>query len=137
MHVKICGRRCYLWRAVDEDGITLEIFVSERRNKEAAESFFERLLGNYERPTKVTTDRLSSAFSSLLLAYSRSILLRNTNSSNCPLLWGHVNLFNIFSALKLPSFWPRLPRPVRDTGIYRSLALAARNNREQCRETHW
>jgi putative transposase len=60
MHIKICGKKCYLWRAVDDKGILLDVFVTERRNKQAAQSFFERLLGGYERPTKVTTDRLRS-----------------------------------------------------------------------------
>jgi len=60
MHVKIRGKRCYLWRAVDDTGIILDILVTERRNKDAAKRFFERLLGKYKRPTKVTTDRLRS-----------------------------------------------------------------------------
>ena len=60
MHVKICGQRCYLWRAVDDNGIVLDVLVTERRNKESAKRFFEQLLGSYERPTRITTDRLSS-----------------------------------------------------------------------------
>ena len=45
---------------VDDHGIILDVLVTERRNKEAARQFFERLLGSYERPTKVTTNRLRS-----------------------------------------------------------------------------
>ena len=60
MHVKIRGKRCYLWRAVDDKGVILDVLVTERRNKEAARQFFKQLLGSYERPTKVTTDRLRS-----------------------------------------------------------------------------
>ena len=60
MHVKIRGQRRYLWRAVDENGIVLDVFVSERRDKKAATRFFQRLLGSYERPTKITSDRLRS-----------------------------------------------------------------------------
>jgi putative transposase len=60
MHIKIRGKKCYLWRAVDDKGIVLDVFVTERRNKPAAQRFFERLLGSYNRPTKVTTDRLRS-----------------------------------------------------------------------------
>ena len=36
VHVKIRGRKHYLLRAVDSDGVVLDIFVSEKRNKEAA-----------------------------------------------------------------------------------------------------
>ena len=59
-HCKIAGKKHYIWRAVDEHGTALDIFVSERRNKDAARKFFKKLLGNYERPTRVTTDRLKS-----------------------------------------------------------------------------
>ena len=60
VHVKIKGKRCYLWRAVDDEGVALDILVTERRNKDAARRFFRKVLGNYEPPTKVTTDRLRS-----------------------------------------------------------------------------
>ena len=42
MHCKIAGKKHYLWRAVDSDGVVLDIFVSKRRNKMAAREFFKR-----------------------------------------------------------------------------------------------
>ena len=39
MHTKICGKRCYLWRAVDDKGVVLDVVVTERRNKEAVKAF--------------------------------------------------------------------------------------------------
>ena len=35
--LKINGRRRWLWRAVDQDGVVLDILVQPRRNQEAAE----------------------------------------------------------------------------------------------------
>ena len=58
MHCKIAGEKHYLWRAVDSDGVVLDVFVSERRNKKAAEEFFSKLYGQYEDPSRITTDRL-------------------------------------------------------------------------------
>jgi len=58
MHCKIAGMKHYLWRAVDSDGTVLDIFVSDRRNKKAAENFFSKLFGQYEDPSCITTDRL-------------------------------------------------------------------------------
>jgi len=58
MHCKIAGKKHYLWRAVDSDGLVLDIFVSKRRNKIAAKEFFSRLFGQYKNPSRVTTDRL-------------------------------------------------------------------------------
>jgi len=58
MYIKIRGKTCYLWRAVGSDGIVLDIFVSEKRNKEAALTFFSKLFDCYDAPIRVTTDRL-------------------------------------------------------------------------------
>jgi putative transposase len=42
--IKINGERKYLWRAVDQDGMVLDILVQNRRDKTAAKRFFRRLL---------------------------------------------------------------------------------------------
>ena len=38
--IKINGELFYLWRAVDQDGDELDILVTKKRNKKAAERFF-------------------------------------------------------------------------------------------------
>jgi putative transposase len=52
MAIRIGGRRCWLWRAVDEHGLTLDILLQERRNTEAAERFFAHLLRHAAGPPK-------------------------------------------------------------------------------------
>src|SRR6202166_112772 len=42
--IRIQGIQHYLWRAVDQDGVVLDIFVQPRRDAEAAKRFFRRLL---------------------------------------------------------------------------------------------
>ena len=42
--IRIQAVQHYLWRAVDQDGVVLDILVQERRNGKAAERFFKRLL---------------------------------------------------------------------------------------------
>jgi DDE domain len=42
--LKISGRPQYLWRAVDQDGVVLDILVQLRRDKCAAERFLRKLL---------------------------------------------------------------------------------------------
>ncbi len=41
--IKINGEMHYLWRAVDQDGDTIDILMQKRRNKAAAKRFFRRL----------------------------------------------------------------------------------------------
>ncbi len=42
--LRINGEMHYLWRAVDQNGVVLDILVQERRNAAAAKRFFKRLL---------------------------------------------------------------------------------------------
>jgi len=60
VYIKIKGKLHYLWRAVDEDGVVLDILVTKRKNKAEAIRFFEKLLGRYKAPSKITTDRFRS-----------------------------------------------------------------------------
>jgi putative transposase len=58
---KMHGRRYWLWRAVDQDGLVLDILVQERRNRTAAERFLRRVVeGCGTRPRVVVTDKLAS-----------------------------------------------------------------------------
>ncbi len=51
----------YLWRAVDQHGVVLDILVHERRNGAAAKRFFKRLVqGLRYKPTRLVTDGLRS-----------------------------------------------------------------------------
>ena len=59
--VKIQGRLQYLWRAVDEDGDTIDMLVQSRRNRQAALRFFRKLLkGQGCVPRRLITDKLRS-----------------------------------------------------------------------------
>ena len=42
--VKINGKQQYLWRAVDQDGEVVDVFLQSRRDGAAAKRFFKRLL---------------------------------------------------------------------------------------------
>jgi len=44
MYIKMNGKTFYLWRAVDADGMVLDIEVQERRNQAAAEVLLRRLV---------------------------------------------------------------------------------------------
>src|SRR4030088_251128 len=42
--LKIRGKRHWLWRAVDQHGVVLDILVQERRDQQAAERFLRQVL---------------------------------------------------------------------------------------------
>ena len=54
------GVRHWLYRAVDEHGFVLEVFLQHHRDTEAAKTFLTRLLGEYDVPEVIHTDQLRS-----------------------------------------------------------------------------
>lgn len=56
-YIKVGGKWCYLYRAIDRDGNLVDSMLSEHRDMEAAKGFFMRakdVVGH--KPTRVTTD---------------------------------------------------------------------------------
>jgi putative transposase len=43
VQLELKGKQHWLWRAVDRDGLVLDLLVQERRNREAAERFLRRV----------------------------------------------------------------------------------------------
>jgi putative transposase len=59
--LRINGVLHYLWRAVDQHGVVLDILVQDRRNGSAAKRFFKRLLSGLKyRPRRLVTHGLKS-----------------------------------------------------------------------------
>jgi putative transposase len=59
--VRINGKQHYLWRAVDQDGEVVDVFLQIKRDGAAAKRFFRRLLRSHgSEPRKIVTDKLRS-----------------------------------------------------------------------------
>jgi putative transposase len=59
--LRINGGLHYLWRAVDQHGVVLDILVQDRRNAAAAKRFFKRLLAGLRyKPRRIVTNGLRS-----------------------------------------------------------------------------
>jgi transposase-like protein len=55
-YIKVKGQWRYLYRAVDEQGQTVDFLLSKNRDKAAAVRFFKKAIGNNEVPEKITLD---------------------------------------------------------------------------------
>ncbi|MCP3938035.1 MAG: IS6 family transposase, partial [Actinomycetia bacterium] len=55
-YVKVAGVWRYVYRAVDQHGHVIDVYVSKRRNIAAARKFFGSALDAHGRPAEVTTD---------------------------------------------------------------------------------
>ncbi|MRN47573.1 IS6 family transposase [Brucella sp. 10RB9212] len=56
-YIKVRGQWTYLYRAVDQDGQTLDFMLSERRNLAAARRFFKKAIATNGIPEKVVIDK--------------------------------------------------------------------------------
>ena len=55
-YVRVAGVWRYVYRAVDQYGQVIDVYVSRRRNIPATTRFFETMLAGRDRPLEVTTD---------------------------------------------------------------------------------
>ena len=58
--VRIGGKQHYLWRAVDQDGEFVDVYLQERRDAKAAKRFFHRFIRAGGVPREIVTDKLRS-----------------------------------------------------------------------------
>ena len=62
--MKINGKQHYLWRAVDQDGEVVDVYLQAKRDGAAAKRFFKRLLRSHgSEPRKIVTDKLQAMVS--------------------------------------------------------------------------
>jgi len=54
--VKVNGKLCYLWRAVDHEGEVLQAVVTTKRDKRAALKLLKRIMKKYSSPCSIVTD---------------------------------------------------------------------------------
>ena len=56
-YVRVAGRWRYVYRAVDENGQVIDVFVSSKRDAAAARRFFAAAIDTHDEPSEITTDK--------------------------------------------------------------------------------
>jgi transposase-like protein len=56
-YVKLPGSWRYVYRAVDQFGLVIDVFLSKKRDLQAATAFFANAIRSHGEPAEVTTDR--------------------------------------------------------------------------------
>ena len=59
-YIKIKGRWHYLYRAIDADGLTLDIWLRKKWDTQAAYAFLKRLHKQFGEPKAIVTDKAPS-----------------------------------------------------------------------------
>jgi len=90
-YVKVAGVWRYVYRAVDQYGQVIDIYVSKRRNIPAATRFFETMLAGRERPREVTTD-LAAPLLRVVDELLPDVLHDTSQYANNRIEWDHGRL---------------------------------------------
>ena len=90
-YVKVAGVWRYVYRAVDQYGQVIDIYVSKRRNIPAATRFFEMMLVGRDRPKEVTTD-LAAPLLRVVDELLPDALHDTTQYANNRIEWDHGRL---------------------------------------------
>ena len=59
-YIKVKGKWCYLYRAVDSTGQTVDFLFRAQRDGVAAKAFFKKAISNNGKPEKITIDKSGS-----------------------------------------------------------------------------
>ena len=59
-YIKVKGDWCYLYRAVDKQGNTIDFYLSKTRNEQDATDFFDKAMASSGIPVKVNIDKSGS-----------------------------------------------------------------------------
>ena len=61
-YIKVKSEWCYLYRAVDKFGLTIDIYLSKRRDTASAKRFFQKAFRSSGVPEKVNIDKNKALF---------------------------------------------------------------------------
>jgi transposase-like protein len=90
-YVKVAGVWRYVYRAVDQHGQVIDVYVSKRRNIAAATGFFETMLLGRDRPREVTTD-LAATLLRVVDDLLPDVVRDTTQYANKRVEWDHGRL---------------------------------------------
>jgi transposase-like protein len=90
-YVRVAGVWRYVYRAVDQYGQVIDVYVSKRRNIAAATTFFETMLAGRDRPREVTTD-LAAPLLRVVDDLLPDVLHDTTQYANNRIEWDHGRL---------------------------------------------
>ncbi len=110
-YVRVEGRWCYLYRAIDKEGNLVDVYLSDVRDQTAAEKFFRQTQKTTDvTPTQITTDKEPALYPAIKNVFSTEIKHRESKYMNNTLESDHrvtksrlsimKGFKNIFCALK-------------------------------------
>jgi transposase-like protein len=107
-YIKVAGEWTYLYRAVDQNGNTVDFFLSKRRDVTAAKTFFRKALRKHGDPLSITLDAYAASHRAVQeLKNSGEIFHQKMRVRSCAYLNNIVEI--VFTQMTKPTaFTPRV-----------------------------
>jgi transposase-like protein len=85
-YIKVKGQWVYLYRAVDQEGQTVDFYLSEHRDIEAAKAFFRKAILHNGVPAKITLDGYQASHRAVEGLQQEKVVPAETVIRSCPYL---------------------------------------------------
>ena len=82
-YLKIEGRWCYLYRAIDKDGNLVDVYLSDVRDQQASENFFNQAnKTSGVIPSQITTDKEKALYPAIKNVFGDATKYRDCKYKN-------------------------------------------------------
>jgi len=100
-YVKISGRWCYLYRAIDKEGNLVDVYLSDVRDQVAAEAFLKQAINTTEIiPTQITTDKEAALYPAIKNVFGNQTKHRDSKYMNNRLEQNHRGIKSRYRPMK-------------------------------------
>lgn len=100
-YIKVSGHWCYLYRAIDKFGRLIDVYLSEKRDQEAAETFFKQALDTVEeQPDQITTDKEAALYPAIKQCFSQTTIHRDSKFMNNIIEQDHRGIKSRYRSMK-------------------------------------
>jgi len=100
-YIKIDGRWCYLYRAIDKQGNLVDVYLSDVRDQAAAEAFFKQCHSTTDVvPSQITTDKEPALYPAIRKVFGNSTNHRDVKYLNNCLEQDHRAIKSRYKVMK-------------------------------------
>ncbi|MCD8525600.1 MAG: IS6 family transposase, partial [Gammaproteobacteria bacterium] len=100
-YLKIEGRWCYLYRAIDKEGNLVDVYLSDVRDQAAAEAFFEQATKTAGIiPTQIPTDKERALYSAIDNVFGENTKHRDSKYMNNIIEQNHRGIKSRYKVMK-------------------------------------
>ena len=100
-YLKIAGRHCYLYRAIDKQGNLVDVYLSDVRDQQAAENFFNQAHETSGvTPSQITTDKEKALYPAIKNVFSDNTKHRDCKYKNNCLEQDHRGIKSRYKVMK-------------------------------------